>query len=397
MRILVITNLYPPAIRGGYEILCQQVCNELATRGHDVHVLTTATPDTSSQTDATLSVQRTLKLYLPFDAPARMARGLRRKTSQFNYAQTKDTISRIVPDIVFVWSQLRLTLGAARAAEDSHYPVLYAINDTHPISYCAAPFSLSPLHFLRWLRDAFVFPDITLKTCSLKHITCISTSLRDSLRNAGVHYGESRVIYQGIPLDSFPVKESPGIVSNPASILYTGQLYAYKGVHTLLKATAIAAENMPGRIARISIVGSGDAAYTDELKGLANKLPVSVDFIERVPHEEMPAIYRSHDIFVFPSIWDEPFGLTHIEAMASGTPVITTSHGGHSECFTDGENALFFEKGDENQLAVCIHQLIEDAHIGPHLAQNARILVEKQLSLSGYVDKLENYLKELAV
>ncbi|NCC66085.1 MAG: glycosyltransferase, partial [Spirochaetia bacterium] len=63
MRILIISNLYPPHVLGGYEILCHQVVSYLLDRGHQVHVLTSDHGQASSEE----TITRTLKVYQGFD------------------------------------------------------------------------------------------------------------------------------------------------------------------------------------------------------------------------------------------------------------------------------------------------------------------------------------------
>jgi glycosyltransferase involved in cell wall biosynthesis len=110
----------------------------------------------------------------------------------------------------------------------------------------------------------------------------------------------------------------------------------------------------------------------------------------------LSGVYREHDIFVFPSTWQEPFGLTHLEAMACGTPVISTADGGHGEFLKDGENALIFEKENPGQLAAQISRLISDNDLAGHLAATARAMVEQEFTLQRYVTDIEAFLQEAA-
>jgi spore coat protein SA len=142
----------------------------------------------------------------------------------------------------------------------------------------------------------------------------------------------------------------------------------------------------------VSIAGDGEKAYVDYLHQLARGSAARIRFLGRVPHTELPAIYRSHDIFVFPSIWQEPFGLTHLEAMASGTPVISTDSGGHREFIKDGENALVFDKDDEESLLDKIIRLLDHPEEARALASKARKMVECDFSLERYVDSIEDWL-----
>jgi glycosyltransferase involved in cell wall biosynthesis len=396
VKILVISNLFPPHALGGYEILCAQICGILQERGHDIFVLTSdhrVTPDQEGQgqSKSAFDVHRSLQLYLPFGEPAALLRRRRHQVGKRNYRTAGDVIQRIKPDLVFIWSQLRLTLGAARASQDSGVPTAYTFNDDHLAGYLPAQLKASPRDWLRFIADRFIFPDITLRGLQLHHLTCISQRLKTDLLARGLPIDNAKVIYQGIPVEQFPCKEKPGRINAPARLLYVGQLHDYKGVHTLVEAAQQLAKPDTGLPLTVTIIGAGDEEYAAHLKNLAAG-PAVVEFGGRVAHAELPRIYREHDIFVFPSIWVEPFGLTHLEAMASGTPVISTAHGGHGEFLRDGENALVFEKENSEQLAQKIMRVISDDKLSHHLAAEARAMVERNFTLERYATDLESFL-----
>ena len=109
----------------------------------------------------------------------------------------------------------------------------------------------------------------------------------------------------------------------------------------------------------------------------------------------MPRVYREHDIFAFTSTWREPFGLTHLEAMASGTPVVSTTVGGQAEFLRDGENALTVAPGNPRALAEALGRLIRDDELRQRIAQEGRRTVETEFTLSRYVGELDSWLAEV--
>ncbi len=402
MRILVISNLYPPDYLGGYELLCAQVCRALAGRRHGITVLTSThgLEGPGADEPGPPAVRRELQLYLPFDQPARLLRGARRRTGRVNYDITRRAIVELQPDVIFVWSQLRLTLGPARAAEESGRPVAYTFNDEHVAGFLPAPFDVSPRALICFCADRWLMPEITLRGMRLRSVTCISEQLKRNLVAQGVPIAGARVIYQGIPLAEFPLKESPGALHDPPRILYVGQLHSYKGVHTLIEAVRLVTAGTVGKggpsdhCLDVAIVGEGPSAYTEGLRAQASEVSARIRFVGRIPHAELPAVYREHDIFVFPSTWQEPFGLTHLEAMASGTPVLSTAEGGHGEFLEDGVNALVFPREDARRLAELIFRLVQDGQLRRRLALTARDLVARRFTVDRYVTDLEGFLAE---
>src|SRR5690606_34739402 len=105
---------------------------------------------------------------------------------------------------------------------------------------------------------------------------------------------------------------------------------------------------------RLTVCGdSGDESYKKRLRAFVREqgLEDRVQFLGRVPNTETPALYREHDVFVFSSIWAEPFATTPLEAMASGCPVVGTSVGGQEELFRHDENCLIYEPTNDSALA----------------------------------------------
>lgn len=393
MKILIISNLYPPHFLGGYEILCEQVVGILKRNGHNVLVLTSnhQNPEVVENSPSD-KVLRRLRLYCPFNKKAELQRFDRLKTGLYNYRVTRSILRRFHPDLVFVWSQLRLTLASAKAAQSMGYRCFFTFNDDHIAGYKNSEFSLSPKDLIKYLLDKTLFRFNCIANLDLSHSTSISIRLRGQICEKGVDIRNSHIIYQGIPIEKFPLRDrAPEIPAVNAKILYAGQLHHYKGVHTLIKAVHLLPRNRFASIT-LNIVGTGSEEYMNELRHLASLSNIEVNFLGRLPGIELPELYRTHDVFVFPSIWPEPFGLTHLEAMASGTPVISTNDGGHGEFLEDEINALIFAKDDEKALAGQLERVLFDAALVKKISTNARRMVEEQFTLARYVARLEKLL-----
>ncbi len=383
MRILVISNLYPPEVLGGYEILCEQVCDLLHARGHQIKVLTTGAPSHVHP----YPVERSLELYLPFSQPPRFARSRRYWTSRKNDQATRAAIREYKPDVVFIWSQLRLTTGSAKAAERSGVSVAYTMNDEHLAGYLSRQTG--------WMGSFKQFLDerilrIGAVSLQLRHTTCISQTVKRRLCEQGLPIPSSKVIFQGIPVEKFPAKPHPGQISAIPRVLYVGQLHSYKGVHTAIQ--AIGRLHREGHKIELTICGKGTADYEQHLRQLADATGASITFMGQVAHDMLPEIYRSHDLFVFPSTWAEPFGLTHLEAMASGTPVVSTAEGGHGEFLRHDVNACIFKPNSEYELADRLETLIRCPEKAIRIALAARAQVERDFSVQAYTQRLEAWL-----
>jgi glycosyltransferase involved in cell wall biosynthesis len=115
--------------------------------------------------------------------------------------------------------------------------------------------------------------------------------------------------------------------------LYAGKLTADKGIGLLLDAWRSAPE-MPGRLL---IAGRGP--YEGDVRALAER-DERVSYLGAVPFDELTAIRQRCSAAVVPSLWEEPFGLTAVEAMACATPVVTTGMGALRELVDDASGWL---------------------------------------------------------
>lgn len=395
MRILVCSNLYPPHVLGGYEILCRQVVDHLGEMGHSCSVLTSNFQSEHEQDYVgEVLTRRWMHLDVDFGQAPTVSRTRRMRVGSHNAAMMQRALEAEKPDIVYVWSQLRLTLGAALAAQQAGLPLAFNLNDEHLGSYVPVEFGMRPKQLIRFATDRSVFRKTTLAALDLSNTTSISQCLKDRLLDSGVPVENSQVIYQGIPIERFPCKPLDTSISDVVKILYVGQLHDYKGPHTLLEAAERAATKTGDRKLAVTIAGAGDSNYMERLLKDAERMRVPVEFLGRVPHSHLPRIYRDHQVFAFTSLWHEPFGLTHLEAMASGTPVMSTAIGGTAEFLKHNENSLVFEPGDIPQMTDQIVELATSDERRLVLAQNARKMVEEEFTVERYATDLGAFLEE---
>jgi len=168
------------------------------------------------------------------------------------------------------------------------------------------------------------------------------------------------------------------------TVLFVGRLSPEKGVHVLLEAFGEVARQHPQ--AELRLVGPFDVAprqfvdpldrdrvvapisryyaktnrYSQALHRWAQGLGARVTFVPPTPNINLGSQYAQAGIFVFPSVWHEPFGIPLVEAMAAGLPVITTKGGAAGEIVDDGVTGLLVKRGDVRELAQAIDALLRD-------------------------------------
>jgi glycosyltransferase involved in cell wall biosynthesis len=185
----------------------------------------------------------------------------------------------------------------------------------------------------------------------------------------------TRVIYGGAD----PSRFAPDPDTERNGVLFVGRLTPHKGVDRLLQALP------PG--ARLRVAGSEghdpdppECDYPMLLQRLAHDRDVV--FLGPVADHELPGLYRSAAVFVLPSVArtcygkeiavSELLGLSVLEAMASGTPVVASAIGGVPEIVRDGETGFLVPPGDLVTLRHRLAQVLGDAGLASRLGANAR-------------------------
>jgi glycosyltransferase involved in cell wall biosynthesis len=150
-----------------------------------------------------------------------------------------------------------------------------------------------------------------------------------------------------------------------------GRIDPEKGVDVLVRAMAMLGGQAAS--AHLVVVGSGGLApegYTEQVRTEAERLLGDrVRFVGRT--SDVPGTLRALDVLVNASV-AEPFGLSVLEAQASGVPVIGTRAGGIPDFVTDGDNGLLVPSGDADSLAKALDRLLTDPDLRARLAARAR-------------------------
>jgi glycosyltransferase involved in cell wall biosynthesis len=174
-----------------------------------------------------------------------------------------------------------------------------------------------------------------------------------------------------------------------------GRIDPMKGIDVLVR--AMAHLTGPSGRARLVVVGSpglDDGGYERTVKADADRLLGDrVRFVG--PRADVPDVLRSLDVLVNASS-AEPFGLTVLEAQASGVPVVAASSGGIVDFVRDGDNGLLVPPGDAAALARALERLCEDPELRIRLGRRGRETAEATHSLDHRADSLAEIYRAVA-
>lgn len=406
MRILVLTNLYPPHYLGGYELICYMVVNELRARGHDLRVLTSdhVVPGKEAA-PREAGIDRTLRIHGFYGHPWLGIKDLRH-LERHNNEVLKESISSYKPDLVYVWNMGGISKSMVFTLQKLGIPTVYYLSD----HWIARGFTsdvwlqwwnrsqadskknlvrkLAALTGYRgwWQRIAPTNPPEHLK---FQRLYFCSKALRKLTASAGFDVMHGAVIYAPVDVVRFDGEAKPE--GTPLKrLLWVGRLAPDKGIMTALKGMLHARGRFDGEL---HVYGKGEAAYTAQLKDFVHEHQLPVTF-SSASMEEMPQIYREHDALLFTSEWAEPFALTPLEAMSAGLPVIGTTTGGSREIFRHRDNSLTYTAGNAEELAQRIMELAGDDAMRRRLAVTGQAEVRANYSLPAIADQIEKYLRD---
>jgi glycogen(starch) synthase len=159
----------------------------------------------------------------------------------------------------------------------------------------------------------------------------------------------------------------------PPQLLYFGRLEYEKGVHDAIAALPRIRRSHPGTTLTIA----GDGTQQDWLTDVArkNKVLKAVRFVGRADHDELLALLHRADAAVLPSRY-EPFGIVALEAIAAGTPLVTTNVGGLGEAVIDGKTGISCPPRDPAALARAVRRVLDD----PDAAQRRALAARERLT-----------------
>jgi len=185
-----------------------------------------------------------------------------------------------------------------------------------------------------------------------KKVHCISICkiIQKALLQSGI---KSELIYQSIDL---PMKIPE--LKFTKKILYAGRLSKEKGIDYLIKAMNIVKQ----KFKKAKLLIAGDGKDKERLEKIVKelKLESNVKFLGWLSKDQLRKLYEDVDFIVLPSIWQEPFGLTGLEAMSYGRPVIAFDVGGINEYVDNGENGFLVKVFDIETLAEKMIELLEN-------------------------------------
>ncbi len=377
MRVLMVSDYFPPHHGGGVEVVVYEVARRLVDRGHQVRVITLNTTDSPSEETIEgieirryRSVQLTKLIRLQLSVPRTLWSDLNPQLREFK------------PDLINAHN-IFFTSSLLAALRFGHRPPPF-VTTVHLGNVDAL--GGWKRHAARWYergmgklvldRSDFV---IGVSRATIEHVATLHSGIR------------SAVVPNGVDLDRFrPASSSPQEPATDVNGVFVGRLIVNKGPQFLMEAMASLAPIHPN----LKLVMVGDGPLAEDLVGTARAAGI-IDRVEFLGlRQDVDEVMRRADFFVRPSLV-EGMPLTVLEAMATGLPVIASDVAGTGEVIVDGQSGLLVEPGDVAGLVEAMDRVVRDRALRTRLGSGARRRVEEAFSWDATTDQVEEIFGRL--
>jgi glycosyltransferase involved in cell wall biosynthesis len=236
----------------------------------------------------------------------------------------------------------------------THYRYIVTVHDFIPLRFPRLS-PLTPYH-------RYYIPQVLSQA---QHVICNSTATASDTIDF-FHIPASKITPIPLAYDAshFRLLEVSQQNQTRPYFIYIGRHDPHKNLHRLIAAFA----KISCQDCDLLLAGTGDRRYTPKLKAQSEELGIAdrVKFLDYVPYERLPILLNQAIALVFPSLW-EGFGLPVLEAMACGTPVITSNLSSLPE--VTGDAALLVNPYSIEEIAVAMQSILTDSKLRSRFSQ----------------------------
>lgn len=406
MKILFLSEEFPPAIQGGSAIVVYNLANELKNRGHDVFVITAV----SNKLDPGEEIFKGIKVFRVYANYHPRWQAWLSLYNPKNVRQVEKIIKEIKPDIIHAHNiHYLLSYHCLKVAKKYAQAVFLTVHDVMLFNYGK---------FFPKKRDFIVKVNILEQIKSarkrynpwrnlmIRHylkyadkIFAVSDSLKEFL--AANKIKNAVTIYNGLRVEDWQIesaavkqfKEKHKLANPPAGgkkvIFFGGRLSGAKGGDQLLHALALVKKELADFVL---LVAGEENDYTGRMKNLVKELGLADQVIfTGWLGQEVKAAYHSSDLIVSPSLCFESFGMVNLEAMACRRPVISSYFGGPSEVVADNQTGYLINPYQIETLAEKIVDLLKNKDKAEKFGQAGYQKTRECFSLEKQVNKTLDY------
>ncbi len=308
----------------------------------------------------------------------------------FGYRLVKSTVAlkRLIKEREFdiVHTNTGAVWGGSLAARWAGVPHVWHVREI-----VESPEALS--HFMAWQVGTFSDRIVAISTAVARHLTDLNPRGANKISVIPNAVDTERF---SPSVDGSALRLEWGIPPDEMLVGVAGRVHPWKGQDVLIEAMPLVLKRIRGvRFVIVGDVTPDRTALRESLMLRAEELGVADRLVWAGYRSDVPQVMAALDVLVVPSTSPEPFGRTILEAMASGTPVIATAHGGPLDIIEEGKTGLLVPPGDPAALAVAIIQMAEEPEWRKRMGDAGRSEVLEKYTLDRYVDRVLEVYEEV--
>lgn len=390
MKIGIFTDTYNPVVSGVVTSI-NMLEQEMKKRGHEVYIFA---PSKSIK----LEPKDSQNLYMLKSMPLLVAREYKQRLAAFYSRDIAKQIKEIGLDVVHTQSEFSLGLFGKIISRKFDIPFVHTYHTMwedymHYILPVKGGRNIYPKRFARTFSKNFVRKAECIITPSNK--TEKYLKYRCKIKNKPIY-----VIPTGIDIKPFnksnfndedrkKLRSSLGIKDDEKVIIFLGRVGEEKSIDVVMDNMPAVFKSIPN--AKFLVVGDGPSKPDLEKQAKDLGIEDKVIFTGKIPWQDVPKYYNISDIFVNASL-TETQGLTFIEAMAAGLPIVARYAPNLTEYIYNNKNGILVKKNSDFSKAII--SILTNEKLASKLSSNAETTVE-QYSVEEFGDKLEMLYKEI--
>jgi glycosyltransferase involved in cell wall biosynthesis len=399
VRILVVSNLYPPVAFGGYEVECSGVVERLR-ESHEVLVLT------GSQGGAGVAredgARRELVRLTPDERGA-----LRAPLASLRAVRSARAALAWQPQMIYAWNGSSIPQAALRVLADSGVPMAFRVCE-HWFGYlfradqfmrellparrgparaawATAARGFNRLPQLRLAPEAPLRAAISWNSEAIRRMVATPVFIEPVLERVGHSVPRFGDLYAAVVR----------VPSDAQEIVFLGRVTPYKGLSVAIEALALLrAGGFPH--ATLTVVGPEDPEHGSEMRALSGRLGVAsaVRFQGQTEPAGAAEILARAAALIVPSTWDEPFPLVTIEGALARVPLVASDVGGIGEGMHHEQHALLFARGDAAGAAAALARTLGEQEQTAARVMRAHDRAQALYRIGPYLEEQERFVAD---
>lgn len=398
MKIVVITNLYPPYVRGGAEVVAARMVSGLRENLQHVVVITSKPYERLGDLSAKQVFIDDVPVYnfypfniyhyledFRFPAPLRALWHFLDIFNIHSYVQIRNILRQEKPDLVITHNLIGLgflTPRLIRGLKLRHWHILHDVQLYNPSGIIMAD---EPEDWKQRVYNFLGYPRI-MRWLFAPVTSVISPSkfLLDFYKSRG-YFRQAKTLVLPNPVEVGSSRNESG-TSDVLRLVYVGQISRAKGVLPLIDAI----DNAPDLPVKLTIIGTGPQAPLLAKRVAGNK---RFEYLGWQYAPQIKKVFSQSDALIFPTLCYDNSPTVVFESLSHGLPVVAADSGGVNEIVRDGFNGWLFPVGDWASMTKLLHRLQKEPHEIRRCASCSRSSVAA-LGRDAYIAKLMSLMEK---